>query len=188
MTEPESERRAVIDCCLREAKMSRNLAALALTLGVLFFAPSSGSIAKPPAPFPECDVTIESVRVLPPGGAHEFAAVPFDQLDPAVQKTMRTDLQDPEVRLYEVLKNQTIHLGDPQLVHIGPGEEFEFRRVGILGGSVECASLVDGVVIVSGSRSLKELAEDPSLCSSHGFNSDVYVVAWVRKETPVPTR
>ncbi len=77
-------------------------------------------------------MTIEFVRAIPLGSAYEPNAVRFDQLDPAVQATMRSWVPDFETNLYEVVKKQTIHLGEPQLVRIDGGEEFEFRRVGLL--------------------------------------------------------
>jgi hypothetical protein len=197
MSESESKSRANSRCRLGGAGKWGASGALALVAAsILCLAPLPASLAKPLPPFPERDVTIEFVRVIPPGGTYEPGAVPLGQLEPVVQAALRTllanpvypeaDLNeaDPTVNLYKVVKIKTIHLGDPQLVHISPGQQFEFRRVGIGGGSVECATVEDGVVTMWSSRYWKELSKDPFLCSMSRWNSDVYVVAWMSKTTP----
>jgi hypothetical protein len=177
-----------IRCRLDSARRWRGFAALALVLSVVLFAPLPTGIAKPPPPPPERDVTIEFVRVLPPGGAYAPDAVRLDQLDPAVQATLRAGVADPEVNLYEVLRKQTIHLGEPQLVRINARLAFEFRRVGVLGKWVECASVADGVARTWSDVPPEELFDGRALCAMQGWNSDVYAVAWVRRETPAPSR
>jgi hypothetical protein len=189
MIDTECGRGASIHRWVGGAGLSRCLAALAFILAVLYSFSLSASAAEPPPPFPERDVTVEFVRVLPPGGASKPGAMRFHQLSPAARAMLKQDLPDPERKLYIVPKKQTIHLGGPQLVRTGPREELEFRRIGIHGGSVECASLVDGVVMVSGAQSSKELSEKPYLCGGYdASNSDIYVVAWVPKKTPAQNR
>jgi hypothetical protein len=185
----ESRKGANIDCRRGRAKVWRSFAALALVISVICFTPSAASIAEPPPSPPERDVIIEFVRVLPPGSAYEPDEVRFDQLDPAVQATLRSWVPGSETNVYEVLKKRTIHLGEPQLVHIGPGDELEFRRVGLYGESVECAYVANGVVTWWSDASPGErTAHEAPGCGLHRWNSDVYVVAWVREETPAPTR
>jgi hypothetical protein len=189
MIETESKRRANIDCRLSGAKVWSGFAALALILSVVCSAPLPASLADPPPPPPEREVTIEFVRAIPPGSAYEPNAVRFDQLDPTVQATLRSWVPDFETNVYEVVKKQTIHLGDPQLVRIDRGEEFEFRRVGLFGESVECAYVANGVVTMWSDASPGEpTAHEAPGCGLHRWKSDVYVVAWVRKGTPAPNR
>jgi hypothetical protein len=188
MISSERKGRADVGCSPSRRGAWGGVALLALILGIAFVASASASAAGSPSRFPERDVTIEGVRVLPRGTAREPSAIRFDRLSPAAQAMIRDEIPHPETNLYEVFEKQTIHLGGPRVVRIGPREEFEFRRVGIRGGSVECASLVDGVVMVSGSQSSKELSEKPYLCGHNAFNSHLYVVAWVRQEPSAPGR
>ncbi len=188
MIEPESKGRANFGCRLSGAKVWSGFAALALMLGVLFFAALPASPANAPPPPPERDVTIEFIRAIPSGSAYEPNAVRFDQLDPTVQATLRSWVPEFETNVYEVVKKQTIHLGDPQLVHIDPADDLEFRRVGLFGESVECAYVANGVVTMWSNASPGEpTAHEAPGCGLHRWKSDVYVVAWVRKEPPAPT-
>jgi len=181
MIEAETKRRPNIAYRRGGRKVWSGFAALVLNVSVACFGPLPASIAGPPPPIPERDVTIAFVRVLPPGGAYQPDAIEFDELDPGLQAGMRGFFTDPEVYMYHLLRKQTIHLGDPQLVRIGPREEFEFRRVG---ESVECANVDDGVVSLWSDKSPKELSEHGYLCNDHRLNQDVYVVAWVPQKTP----
>jgi hypothetical protein len=179
--------------------MGRAILVLALMLGAASLGPPLPCVAKPPVSFPEREVVVAFVRVIPRGGAPVPGAAPLERLEPVLREALTDFLtthappkvpakeKEPAANLYKVLKKQTIHLGEPQLVQIGRRDEFEFRRVGMRGGWVECATLDDGVVMTSGQAYWKQLAKNPYLCGSHHFGSDVYVVAWVSIKTPVPS-
>jgi hypothetical protein len=182
--EAEHETRAVVSCCFGGAKMARSNIALALMLGVTLFTPVLEGLATPPPPIPERDVAVEFVRVLPPGRAHESGAIHLERLEPAVQKTIKASVAAPEGHMYRVLRKQTIHLGDPQLVHTSVGHMFEFRRVGEL---VECAIVDDGIVTMWSDVSPEQAWAHGFLCTTHRQNSDVYAVAWLQKKQSAPT-
>jgi hypothetical protein len=169
---------------LHERGLRSRLPAIALIVSAVSVVALRAGIAAPPPPPPERDVTIEYVRVIPPGGPSQVGAVRFNDLGSHAQKAMSAQ-SDPEVDLYKIVRKRTFHLGVPQLVRIGPRDQIEFRRVG---EGVECAS-VNGDIDVSTSVSPAKMPGDGSLVSFHSWNRDVYIVAWVRASlgpAPVP--
>ncbi len=160
------------------------LIALALILAPISLVPLDASVADCGAPaHVEFEVTIEFVRVLPPGSAYEPDAIRLGALAPAVREAMKAYRQGSEGDLYKVMSKRTIHLGDPQLAPIDARHQIEFRT----GGAVlECAFLSDGVATDWSSWSRTKIDDDPLLCSFHQRNQDVYVVAWVGSGAPAP--
>jgi non-ribosomal peptide synthetase component F len=64
------------------------LVALAMILEALFLAPSRASVAATPPHFPEREVIVAFVRVIPRGAVPVPGAVPAERLEPVLRETL----------------------------------------------------------------------------------------------------